>query len=96
MKLVLSSLLFILGLLFPSAAFAAWDENARVPADDGTYYEMVYTQCAFKYASSSYSENEIECLCGQVADNALRHRGQASEKLPPVPESEAARCLYSR
>lgn len=98
MKYWISTLVILLGLLLPASAFA-WNDEAAAGSqpDDTAFYELTYTQCAFRHASSSYSENEIECLCDKVAANAVKWRRQVpADKIPPVDEEETARCLYNR
>lgn len=96
MKLVLGTLTVLLGLLLPVSAYAADDYDDAAP-DDSTYYEITYTQCAFRYSNSSYNENEIECLCNEVAEHAVKWRSRSGTgQIPALPDSAEARCLDRR
>ena len=96
MKYLLGTLVVLIGLLVPAVAFT-WSESESSAPDDAALYEMHYTQCAFRHAASDLSENEIECICTQAAEHAVRWRGRVPlDKIPPLPDEARARCVDGR
>lgn len=92
MKYVFGTIVVLVGLFIPVRAFA-WSESPSVEKlDDETFYEMTYTQCAFRYTASKLTESEVDCLCNQLANHALMHRENASA-VPPLPDDMEAACL---
>jgi hypothetical protein len=93
-KYFLAILVVVIGLLMPVNGFA-WSEEPS-PTDDASYYEMAYTQCAFRLAGSASSERSVVCLCSLTAEHALKWRERVSDdKIPPLPDQDQARCADS-
>lgn len=88
----LHSLVLLLALMLP-AQVRPWSEHPE-SEDDDHYYELTYTQCAYRYASSAYSEATIDCLCARTAAHALKWRKESPDRIPPLPDSAENDCLH--